>query len=49
MNSVVGIIDMDGFTVNKKFHCRELGVIEVDKDEAKSYHFGHRHSLVKFE
>ena len=39
MNSVVGIIDMDGFTVNRKFRCRELGVIEVDKDEAKSYHF----------
>ena len=39
MNSVVGIINMDGFTADRKFRCRELGVIEVAKDEAKSFHF----------
>ena len=39
MNNVVGIIDMDGFTVERQFHCRELGVIEVGKDVAKSYLF----------
>ena len=39
MNSIVGIVDMDGFTVARQFRCRELGVIEVDKDVAKSYLF----------
>ena len=39
MNNIVGIIDMDGFTVARKFHCRELGVIEVGKDVGKSYLF----------
>lgn len=39
MNRVVGIIDMDGFTVTKKFYCRELGAIELGKDTADSQHF----------
>ena len=39
MNNVVGIIDMDGFTVTRKFYCRELGMIKVDEDVAKSYLF----------
>ena len=30
---------MDGFTVNKIFHCRELGLINVNKDVGISYHF----------
>ena len=39
MNNIVGILDMDGFTVNKKFLCRELGIIKVGQETATSYHF----------
>ena len=39
MDRIVGIIDMDGFVINKKFHCRELGIIEVGKEEGRSYLF----------
>ena len=39
MNNIVGIIDMDGFVIDKKFHCRELGCIEVGKEEARSFEF----------
>ena len=39
MNNIVGILDMDGFTVNKKFLCRELGVISTTEETATSYHF----------
>ena len=39
MNNIVGIIDMDGFVIDKKFHCRELSTIEVGKEEARSYLF----------
>ena len=30
---------MDGFTVAKKFYCKELGVLKVDKDVGDSYLF----------
>ena len=39
MNNIVGILDMDGFKVNKTFYCRELGLINVDEDTGTSYHF----------
>ena len=39
MNNIVGILDMDGFRVNKTFYCRELGVINVNEDIGTSYHF----------
>ena len=39
MNNIVGIIDMDGFTVERKFYCKELGIIETGEDEAKTYLF----------
>ena len=39
MNQTVGIIDMDGFTIAKKFYCKELGVINIKNDEGSSYHF----------
>ena len=26
MNNIGGIIDMDGFTVNKTFYCKEIGI-----------------------
>ena len=39
MNRIVGIIDMDGFTIAKKFYCKELGVLKIGNDEGLSYHF----------
>ena len=39
MNRIVGIIDMDGFTIAKKFYCKELGVLQIGNDEGSSYHF----------
>ena len=30
---------MDGFSVERKFICKELGIIEVGNDEAKSLFF----------
>ena len=39
MDRIVGIIDMDGFVINKKFYFRELGIIEVGKEEGRSYLF----------
>ena len=34
-----GIIDMDGFTVNKKFYCKELGMLRINEEVAIPYHF----------
>ena len=39
MNNIVGIVDLDGFTLKRKFYCRELGIIEIDEDVGESYHF----------
>ena len=39
MNNLVGIIDMDGFTVTKKCYCKELGVLQVGEDVGASYLF----------
>ena len=39
MNTVGGIIDMDGFTVNKTFYCKELGMLKMNEESAVSYHF----------
>ena len=39
MNNIVGIIDLDGYTINKKFLCRELATIKVDQDTGTTYHF----------
>ena len=39
MNDVVGIIDMDGFMIEKKFYCIELGVLKVGEEEASSFIF----------
>ena len=39
MDRIVGIIDMDGFTIAKKFYCKELGIINVKHNEGLSYHF----------
>ena len=39
MNTIVGILDMDGYVVNKKFYCRELEMLDVNKDTGTSWHF----------
>ena len=39
LSDVVAIIDMDGFTINKKFFCKELGIIRVGDLAAQSYFF----------
>ena len=39
MNHIVGIIDMDGFTVGKKFYCKELGTLKIGDDVGCSYLF----------
>ena len=36
MNSIV---DMDGFYVNGKFYCKELGLIKIGNSEASSFFF----------
>ena len=39
MNNIVGIMDMDGFVIERKFYCKELGIIKKGEDEAKTYLF----------
>ena len=39
MNNIMGIIDMDGFTIERKFYCKELGMIKRGDDEGKTYLF----------
>ena len=39
MNNIIAIIDLDGFTVNKQFLCRELGIIQVGQETGTSYRF----------
>ena len=39
-SEIVGIMDMDGFVVGKKkFYCKELGLLKVGDDTARSYFF----------
>ena len=39
LSDVVGIIDMDGFTIEKEFYCKELGILKVGDMAAHSYFF----------
>ena len=39
LSDVVGILDMDGFVVNKRFHCKELGMLKVGEAAARSVFF----------
>ena len=39
MNDVIGIIHMDGFMIERKFYCKELGVLKVGEEEASSFIF----------
>ena len=39
LSEVVGVIDMDGFQINKRFYCKELGIIELGDVSARSFFF----------
>ena len=39
LSDVVGILDMDGFLINKKFFCKELGMFKVGDLAARSFFF----------
>ena len=42
LNSIVGIIDMDGFMINKRLKisgCKELGIIKLGDASARSFFF----------
>ena len=36
LNDIVGILDMDGFFINKEFYCNELGLLKVGDTTARS-------------
>ena len=39
MNTIGGIIDMDGFEINKTFYCKEIGLLNMNGEVATSHHF----------
>ena len=39
MATIGGIMDMDGFNLQKKFYCKELALLKIDEETAKSYQF----------
>ena len=39
MNDIVGVIDKNGFVIERKFYCKELGLLKVGDDTARSYFF----------
>ena len=39
LSDVVGIMDMDGFMVNKIFYCKELVVLKIGDVVARSFFF----------
>ena len=39
LSNVVGVIDMDGFMINGRFYCKELGVLRVGDAAARSFLF----------
>ena len=39
MNTIGGIIDMDGFTIDRIFYCKEIGMLNLKEEVAVSYHF----------
>ena len=39
LSDVVAVMDMDGFTINNKFYCKELGLLRVGDNEAQSFFF----------
>ena len=39
MENIVGVLDMDGFRIEKRFLCKELGILKVGEDTASSFFF----------
>ena len=39
MEKIAGVIDMDGFVLDKTFYCKELGVLKLGEDEGRSFFF----------
>ena len=39
MRDIVGVLDMDGFMIGKRFYCKELGILKVGDVAARSYYF----------
>ena len=39
LSDVAGIIDMDGFMVNGRFYCKELGLFKIGEAMARSIFF----------
>ena len=37
LSDVAGIIDMDAFTIEKEFYCKELGILKVGDLTAHSF------------
>ena len=37
MNTIGGIIDMDGFEINKTFYCKEIGLLNMNGEVATSH------------
>ena len=37
LNDIVAVMDMDGLTVNKKFYCKEMGLLKVGDIAARSF------------
>ena len=39
MDHIIAIIDMDGFPVQNNFLCKELGILKVGEQQARSFFF----------
>ncbi len=44
MESITGIMDMDGFVLEKVFHCKELGCIKQGQTYATRMVYTAKHS-----
>jgi len=39
LDNAVAVMDMDGFTANKRFYCKELGILKMGDAAARSFFF----------
>ena len=39
LKHIISILDMDGYQINKTFHCKELGIFTIGETYATSYQF----------
>ena len=39
LSDVVGIMDMDGFLINKRFYCEELRILKIEDAATRSLFF----------